>query len=149
MKGNSGNQVLAPRREAGFTLIEMMIVVAIIGILAAVALPAYQDYIKRGKIPEGTAALSDARVKLEQYFQDSADHSYSGFTCPGNTKNFNIVCDVAAAGYTVTATGNSSTGMGGFVYTINESNTKATTKVPSGWKLPSSNCWAIRKDGSC
>lgn len=150
MMGNSGNQVRAPRRESGFTLIEMMIVVAIIGILAAIALPAYQDYVKRGKIIEGTSALSDARAQLEHYYDNGVAHSYTGFTCPGNTKNFAIDCsDLSDSTYTVTATGISSQGMGGFTYSINQTNTKTTVAVPTGWKVPSSSCWAIRRDGSC
>ena len=55
----------------GFTLIELMIVVAIIGILAAVALPAYNDYVRRGKIANATSVLSMMRVQMEQYFQDN------------------------------------------------------------------------------
>ena len=54
-------RTLARRAQAGFTLIELMIVVAIIGILAAVALPAYQDYVKRAKVTEGLALASAAK----------------------------------------------------------------------------------------
>jgi len=137
-------------RATGFTVIEMMVVVAIIGILAAIALPAYQDYIKRGKIPEGTAAISDARVKLEQYYQDNTAHSYVGFTCPGSTKNFTIDCGKpTATTYTVTATGIAEQGMSGFTYTIDQGNNKKTVSVPSGWGGSGSACWVIRKNGSC
>src|SRR6266581_1407504 len=60
----------------GFTLIEVMIVVAIVAVLAAIALPNYADYIKRGKIIEATSALSDLRTRYEQYFLDN--RTYAG-----------------------------------------------------------------------
>src|ERR1700682_5659303 len=61
----------APHRARGFTLIEMMIVVGVIGILAAIAIPNYSDYVRRGKIIEATQRLSEARTKLEQWFLDN------------------------------------------------------------------------------
>lgn len=55
------------RMQAGFTLIELMMVVAIIGILAAVAIPAYQDYTRRAYISEALMAASAARTAMEEY----------------------------------------------------------------------------------
>lgn len=55
-------------RQGGFTLIELMIVIAIIGILAAIALPAYQDYTVRAKMAEPLAALSEAKTSITEYF---------------------------------------------------------------------------------
>jgi len=56
------------KKQQGFTLIELMIVVAIIGILAAIALPAYQDYTKRAKVSEGLSLASSAKVAVSEYF---------------------------------------------------------------------------------
>ena len=68
----------APTREGGFTMIEVMMVVAIVAILAAIALPNYSDYIKRGKIIEATSALSDARTRFEQSFLDNRTYADVG-----------------------------------------------------------------------
>mgnify|MGYP003383320851 CR=1 FL=1 len=59
-------------RAQGFTLIEMMIVVAIIGILASIAMPAYQDYAKRAKISEALTAISQCRTEVSHYLQVNA-----------------------------------------------------------------------------
>lgn len=131
----------------GFTLIEMMVVTAIIAILASIALPAYDDYIVRSKLPEATSGLSGLRVKLEQYFDNN--RTYVNFDCATNgpsSKYFDFACEQTAVTYTITATGKES--MAGFVFTLNETNTKATTGAKTGWQT-NSTCWVTRKDGSC
>ena len=66
------------RVQKGFTLIELMIVVAIIGILAAVALPAYQDYTVKAKVSEGILATSQCRTAISEVYQTAAEGTKPG-----------------------------------------------------------------------
>jgi type IV pilus assembly protein PilE len=139
--------------EAGFTLIEVMIVVAIIAILSAIAMPSYNEYIIRGRIPDAVSTLSDTRVKMEQYFQDNRTYVGACATgtvapAPSATPNFSFACsDQTASAYLITATGTTGR-MASFTYTIDQAGARATTAVPAGWTA-AANCWVIRKDGSC
>ena len=72
--------------QAGFTLIELMIVVAIIGILAAVALPAYQDYTIRAKVSEGVLAASAVKIGVSEAFADGGMAGV-GLFCGGLAPN--------------------------------------------------------------
>lgn len=138
----------------GFTLVELMVVVAIIAILAALAVPAYSDYVLRGKIPDATSTLSTKRVKLEQWFQDNRTYATSTECNADNasSQNFNFSCiNLAANTYTVRAVGKNA--MAGFTYTMDQSGARATTIVapaPSGWPVAgTTNCWVTRKGNLC
>jgi len=128
------------RRERGFTLVELMIAVAIIGILTAIAVPTYREHLRRGAVEEATAALSSGRVAVEQYFLDQ--HTYVGMTCPASTGHFTLTCDSDATTYTITATGAGS--VDSFVYTIDQADAR-TTAGPWG----TGACWITKKGDSC
>jgi len=139
----------------GFTLIEILVAVTIIGILVAIALPNYRDYVLRGKITEATSTLSDLRLRAEKFYGDN--RTYVGFNqaTPG-TRYFTYACDDGVTGNPVTqnafrcvASGVASEGMTGFQYTINQSNTRTSTftSLP-GWS-DSATCWVSKKGESC
>lgn len=145
------------RASRGFTLIELMIVVAIVGILAAVTLPAYNRYVQRARVAEATSVLASMAVRMEQFFQDN--RTYVGACANGTVaplpnpvgsggSGFAFTCPtLTAATYTVTATGTG--GMAGFVYTLSAGNARATTSVSAGWQGGGATCWVTRPEGSC
>ena len=160
---SASGRITVMQRQRGFTLLEMMVTVATLAIVAAIALPNYIDYTTRSKIVEATTGLSDMRVRLEQYFADNRQYptgciaSAAGpapagkIYLPTSTKYFAFTCALAATTYTVTATGTQSGGMVGFVYTVDQTNTRKTVSLPPGWAGggASSTCWVMRKSGDC
>lgn len=86
------------KAQQGFTLIELMIVIAIIGILAAIAIPAYQDYIIRAQVGEGLSLASGSKVAVAEYYQNNGTVPTSNTTAgvpASNTIVGNYVSDVA------------------------------------------------------
>lgn len=151
----------SPRRErtTGFTLLEVMITVTILGILAAIALPSYEYVVTRSRIIEATTALGDMRSQMEKFFMDNRTYESAPGVCgvsaaiatynavPAN--KFNLACNPVAVppSYLITATGVVGGPMAAFTYTINEQNVKQTASTK--WGKTSLNCWVSRSDGSC
>lgn len=130
-----------------------MIVVGIIGILAAIAIPAYTDYIRRARVADGLAPLADMRVRMEQLFQDKRSYedacaSDSVAAAPPATTYFTYTCDVHTKdAYTVKASGLGP--MDGYVYTLSQGNVRKTVSLGAGWTGADKTCWVLRRDGSC
>jgi len=153
------------QRSTGFTLIELMVTIAIVAILAAIALPNYTDYVRRGKLQEATSNLLAMRTKMEQYFQDNRSYTTPGAPvlapCVAGSsvpipalKYFSITCPVlTATTYTIQADGSDPT-LVGLRYTIDQNNGRVTTVTPgspmdqAGY-TNNNNCWTIRKGGQC
>jgi len=99
------------RRQNGFTLIELMVTVVIIGILASIAFPSYQEFVKRGNRTEGQAFLSEVAARQERYFAQNNEYTddvdklklKNGST--SETGKYELSIDVVAGdgGYTLTA----------------------------------------------
>jgi len=144
------------RRDAGFTLVELLVAVAAGGILATVALPAYSDYMRRGQLPEAFSGLAEFHVRMEQYFQDH--HDYGGARCasdpsanswnrfaPADATHFRYAC-VTRPGqerYTLVATGISGKALG-HVYTIDQKGDRGTTLFKG--QPVTANCWLTQRE---
>lgn len=158
------------RRQSGFTLLELMIVVAIIGILAAIAIPQYNQYTNKSRINEAFNTLSDLRVRMEQYYQDNKQYGNAGScttvaanatpviampTTP-NVKYFTYSCVSSGSAtadsdqaFVLTATSKLGPlgAAGDYVYTIDQSDTRATTKVKGA--VSTLQCWVTAPGSTC
>jgi type IV pilus assembly protein PilE len=142
------SRAISRRPEGGFTLIEILLVIAIVAILSSIAMPAYTAYIQRSKVPAGLDALQSYFTRMEQRFQDSgtyADASACALAVP-TVQNYTVTCAISGGGTGYTATATGSGPLSGYAYTINSTGTRVTTSHPKG--APSGNCWSI-KGGSC
>jgi prepilin-type N-terminal cleavage/methylation domain-containing protein len=123
-------------RSKGFTLLELMIVVAIVAILTTIAYPNYRDYVIRGQLVDATQGLASVRANMERYFQDNRTYLPIGtFTPPCGAANvpygrFNISCPpIDATHFTAIAVGIAAP-LTGFQFNVNEANTQWTVVGP-------------------
>ena len=155
-------------RASGFTLIELMIALVVLGILAAVAYPTYTEFVRRSRIVDATSQLNDFRIRQEQAYQDNRRYDDGGGNCAISAQlpaydatrdNFQFLCAFnagALGGYTLRAIGNGGMGMSGFEYQLiidpaTGALTRTTASVPAAWApTPVPNtCWQTRKAGKC
>lgn len=138
------NDVIPRRLVQGFTLIELMVVVAIVAILASIALPSYTDYVRRGAVQEAFSELANWRVRMEQFYQDN--RTYAGAVCntppaPAGAKfNYGCAAGVGGQSYVLTATG-AVAQAAGHTYTINEANVRGTSQFKGTSSTKA--CWLV------
>lgn len=134
-----------------------MVVVAIVGILAAVGYPSYTDYVVRGALTDANSGLATARAMMERYYQDNRTYASVGtFTTPCAVTdaakrtygNFVVACigTPTATTYTLSATGSGT--VSGFTFTINESDVRATTAAKTGYNTCTTK-WLMKKGETC
>ena len=155
------NTFRTPRQQAGFTLIEVMITVAIIGILAAVAYPSYRDYIVRGSLVDATNGLASVRAQMERHFLDNRTYATAnGFTTPCAAVDTNgtdaprrfgaflVTCsgNPTATTFTLQAVGSGT--VSNFTYTITQADVRATTAAATGYTTCAS-AWITKKGQAC
>lgn len=150
-------------KNKGFTLVELMIVIAIIGILAGVAIPGYTSYVARGKIIEAGIGLSAFRTSMEQFYQDQRTYAASGTTAtcgvPASSVQglyFTYGCIVSGVGinqgFIATASSVAGKGLGAaaaYVYTIDSMNLKTTQKFKGVTPAVGLGCFMTKEGQKC
>jgi type IV pilus assembly protein PilE len=137
----------------GFSLIELMITLAIAAIIAAVAVPSYRDHMLRAHIPEATSTLSALAMRLEQHYQDNqayGDTNGCAITMPTDDF-FTYQCEANNSGqsFLLKASGKSPGAMSDFVFTLDQNGNAMTTQLPAAWGNGPFNCWINKRGLTC
>lgn len=138
------------RYSAGFTLIELMVTVAVVAILASIAYPSYTDYLRRGQVQEAPRVLSDYRARLEQYYQDNRTYG-TGTPCPlpnpPTGTYFQYICTGVDQTFSVVASPINTTGLlKGLSYAIDDQNNQTSSCTGCAWNFSNpQSTWILRK----
>lgn len=139
--------------EAGFSLIELMIAVAVAAIIAAFAIPAYRDHTLRSFTAEATSGLVLSALRLEQYYQDHRSYANGkacGIALPPDGR-FHFSCELSADGqaFLLSAGGRDKDAMAEFKYTLDQQGRQRTTALPKRWASAPLDCWITRRGQTC
>lgn len=146
---------LRSRFTEAFSLIELMVALAIVAIIAVFTVPSYRDHVLRSRIPEATSGLLLTGMRLEQHYQDHRSYANAGTGGCGvalpTAGQFSFNCMVPADGqsYLLTATGRSGSSMASFGYTLDHQGAQRTTALPAEWGTVPANCWIEKRQAPC
>ena len=137
--------------HGGFSLVELMVTLAIAAIIAVFALPSYREHMLRSYLPEASSGLQLAALRLEQYYQDHRsylDGKACGVTLP-TSQRFNFSCASPADGQSFLLTATGANVMAGFTYTLDQQGQPRTTALPDGWGTAPLECWITKRGATC
>lgn len=131
-------------RQQGLTLIEIMVTVAVLGIVAAIALPSYTAYVQRARVPPALEGLNAYFTRMEQRYQDVGNYANAGACAVAvpAVNSFTLSCAITNGGQGFNATATGTGNMAGYSYAINHQGVRTTVAHPKG--LPPGNCWSTR-----
>lgn len=148
-----------PGGTAGFTLVELLVAMAIVGIVSAFAYPAYRDHVTRGALTDAVTGLSTIAAQMERHYQDHRTYESVddvGAPCRGAVEprtfgHFRVSCSAApgaldATSYTLRSAGSGP--MNGFVFTLDHRGMRTTHEAPSGWHTCGTR-WILKRGESC
>ena len=139
---------------AGFSLVELMIVLVIASVLGAIVYPSYRDHMMRAAIPEATGGLSLYAARLDEYYLDQRtfkkDQAEECALPAPPAGRFEFSCKVGSSGqsYLLTAKGVSGD-LASFSYTLDQDGNEKTTALPAAWGKIPVNCWIQKRQASC
>lgn len=138
----------------GFSLIELMIALAVAAIIAAIAVPAYQDHMLRAHIPDATSTLSALAMRLEQHYQDHREYGTTKDGCAVAMPThqfftFNCVAQNGGQSFLLTASGQGKGQISEFAFTLDQNGSAKTTQLPKAWGKTPANCWVTKRNATC